>query len=434
MSCPWKAEGSGEHVPGRPRQCLETPGGCALWARPPEECCEGRVPEPCSAPTRVRKAAGLPDSMPSNAGGVLLASPRRERGGHTAGQRGDSHVWECSLALRPAAVQPPFPAEAPPPCSHSFVLRSGWQLLSGHQDKKAERIRPGHLAMTDLCVLLGSLRFGVHEGSWRLVPAPEGRGLGARGQAARGQGPGQSPPTQKPQWRSPLRRAPPLPGLQNQAADARTLQPALLCQRMRAPARFLEGTAGVSGAWCLRSPGEGPAGGEGALCGFPSSRSLAHLCRLSAAWHVVRGQAPSPLGDTPAHERPGFPEPSCPPTGRPLSAWNFCLLSRLHQTQRQKECLPSLLSRGTSLTCAGLSAPSVAGARSAPHGVGFVSADGISHLGQNQSQWVGVPEVAFLIKEQCPRQCSHPHGDGCLPVGGGVQTGCSSLVTLASAY
>lgn len=99
--------------------------------------------------------------------------------------------------------------------------------------------------MSNLCVLACSLRFGVREGSRRLVLPPEGRGLRAQGPASLGRAlellhvesfTSQtvtpytetllvsllSPTTVVPAWGLAL---PPTPGLQNQAPESRTLQP-----------------------------------------------------------------------------------------------------------------------------------------------------------------------------------------------------------------
>lgn len=65
---------------------------------------------------------------------------------------------------------------------HSFVLSSGWQLMSGHQGKKAERTRPGHLAMNNLLVLArlprGCPVWGGEGDGGQRQRRGQGRGLG----------------------------------------------------------------------------------------------------------------------------------------------------------------------------------------------------------------------------------------------------------------
>lgn len=163
----------------------------------------------------------------------------------------------------------------------------------------------------------------------------------------------------------------------------------------------------------------GGAGREGWDCPLrPSRLPQPHptSARLFNCWVCDPGPgALCPLGDTPGHERPGFLEPSCLPTTTHLLAWNFRPSSYLPagsltstQTQCQTKCRLNLLSRKP-LPHPRLCAAPVAWTRPALHGVGFTSAECISHLGQNQSQWVDFSGVTCLIKEQRPHHYSHLH-------------------------
>lgn len=67
---------------------------------------------------------------------------------------GSSTIFD--LSLHPACPRRAGPAAPAPPlwlCATFFCAELwDWQLKSGHQGKKAERTRPGHLAMNDLLV------------------------------------------------------------------------------------------------------------------------------------------------------------------------------------------------------------------------------------------------------------------------------------------